>query len=82
METPAASCVPNLPVPTYMQSCVVNVSPNGSVQNVNPCSKMIPTCATTVETYYDAPFASVSPWFDSIANLLQGAFFYASNSPY
>ena len=55
------------PVPTYMQNCVY---PSGSAQNVSPVQH------NTGTTYYnghgntsldyDAPFASVLPWFDSI----------------
>ena len=36
VEIPAVSCVPKLPVPAYMQNCVVNVYPSGSAQNVSP----------------------------------------------
>ena len=39
--THAASYVPNLPMPTHMQNCVLNVYPHGSAQNDGPVQQNV-----------------------------------------
>ena len=73
VATPAASNVPNHPVPTYMQNCVVNVYPNGSAQNITPLQQNATYLYSgygSSSPDYDAPFASDLPWFERIARYI------------